>query len=137
MLFLENLIRALLIFNGLRSCHCQRALLVYHYPIEDDDMNPTRMTLREFYLTLIDDLIREVQQTGPAPQNNWSAESGPPLVNYLAGLRDRVVQVRGPTDLSEADDLMLRLITFYNLTNTEVRLELESLRKTLRDRGLI
>ena len=32
MLFLENLIRALLIFNGLLSCHCQRALLVYHYP---------------------------------------------------------------------------------------------------------
>jgi hypothetical protein len=32
MLFLENLIRALLIFNGLRSSHCQRALLGYHYP---------------------------------------------------------------------------------------------------------
>src|SRR5215813_7335942 len=32
MLFLENLLRALLIFNGLRSRHCQRALLVYHYP---------------------------------------------------------------------------------------------------------
>ena len=31
MLFLENLIRALLIFNGLQSHHCQRALLVYHY----------------------------------------------------------------------------------------------------------
>ena len=31
MLFLENLIRALLIFNGLRSRHCQRALLGYHY----------------------------------------------------------------------------------------------------------
>src|SRR5436305_118739 len=31
MLFLENLIRALLIFNRLRSRHCQRALLVYHY----------------------------------------------------------------------------------------------------------
>src|SRR5262245_57391811 len=30
MLFLETLIRALLIFNGLRSPHCQRALLVYH-----------------------------------------------------------------------------------------------------------
>jgi hypothetical protein len=33
MLFLENLIRALLIFNGLRSRHCQRALLIYHYPV--------------------------------------------------------------------------------------------------------
>src|SRR5215475_12192363 len=32
MLFLENLIRALLIFNGLRSLYCQRALLGYHYP---------------------------------------------------------------------------------------------------------
>jgi hypothetical protein len=32
MLFLENLIRALLIFNRLRSRHCQRALLGYHYP---------------------------------------------------------------------------------------------------------
>src|SRR6516165_3234025 len=32
MLFLKNLIRALRIFNGLRSCHGQRALLVYHYP---------------------------------------------------------------------------------------------------------
>jgi ATP-dependent phosphofructokinase / diphosphate-dependent phosphofructokinase len=31
MLFLENLIRALLIFNGLRSQHGQRALLGYHY----------------------------------------------------------------------------------------------------------
>jgi hypothetical protein len=31
MLFLENLIRALLIFNKLRSRHCQRALLGYHY----------------------------------------------------------------------------------------------------------
>src|SRR3989442_461886 len=31
MLFLENLIRALLIFR-LRSRHCQRALLGYHYP---------------------------------------------------------------------------------------------------------
>src|SRR5262245_2099699 len=31
MLFLKNLIRALWIFNGLRSRHCQRALLVYHY----------------------------------------------------------------------------------------------------------
>ena len=34
MLFLKNLIRALWIFNGLRSRHCQRALLVYHYPVE-------------------------------------------------------------------------------------------------------
>jgi IS1 transposase len=32
MLFLENLIQALLIFNGLRSRHYQRALLGYHYP---------------------------------------------------------------------------------------------------------
>src|SRR6266446_8581255 len=32
MLFLENFIRALLIFNELRSRHCQRALLGYHYP---------------------------------------------------------------------------------------------------------
>jgi DNA-binding transcriptional LysR family regulator len=31
MLFFANLIRALLIFNGLRSRYCQRALLVYHY----------------------------------------------------------------------------------------------------------
>ena len=31
MLVLENLIRALLICNGLRSRHCQRALLGYHY----------------------------------------------------------------------------------------------------------
>src|SRR5262245_43872936 len=31
MLFFENLIRALLIFNGLRGRYCQRALLVYHY----------------------------------------------------------------------------------------------------------
>ena len=31
MLFFENLIRALSIFNGLRSRYCQRALLVYHY----------------------------------------------------------------------------------------------------------
>src|SRR5689334_11090090 len=34
MLFLENLIRALLIFNGLRSCYCQRAFLGYHYLTE-------------------------------------------------------------------------------------------------------
>ena len=33
MLFLENLIRALLIFNGLRGQDYQRALLVYHYPL--------------------------------------------------------------------------------------------------------
>src|SRR4029453_14878112 len=32
MLFLKNLIRASWIFNGLGSRHCQRALLVYHYP---------------------------------------------------------------------------------------------------------
>src|SRR5215510_404166 len=32
MLFFENLIRALLIFNGLRNRYRQRALLVYHYP---------------------------------------------------------------------------------------------------------
>src|SRR5215510_15379526 len=32
MLFVENLIQASLIFNGLRGRHCQRALLVYHYP---------------------------------------------------------------------------------------------------------
>src|SRR6516162_9347387 len=32
MLFPENLIRALLIFSELRSHHCQRALLEYHYP---------------------------------------------------------------------------------------------------------
>ena len=32
MLFPENLMRALLIFNGLRSRYWQRALLVYHYP---------------------------------------------------------------------------------------------------------
>jgi hypothetical protein len=31
MLFPENLIRALLIFSELRSRHCQRALLEYHY----------------------------------------------------------------------------------------------------------
>ena len=31
MLFLENLIRALLIFNRLQSRYCQRALLGYHY----------------------------------------------------------------------------------------------------------
>src|SRR5262245_64754453 len=31
MLFSENLIRVLLMFNGLRSRYCQRALLVYHY----------------------------------------------------------------------------------------------------------
>jgi sugar phosphate permease len=31
MLFLENLIRALLVFNELWSRYCQRALLVYHY----------------------------------------------------------------------------------------------------------
>ena len=35
MLFLENLIRALLIFNGLRSHHGQRALLGYHYHLND------------------------------------------------------------------------------------------------------
>ena len=35
MLFLKNLIRALWIFNGLRSRHCLRALLVYHYPLAD------------------------------------------------------------------------------------------------------
>ena len=33
MLFLENLIRALLIFNGLRSRQRQRALLVSHYRV--------------------------------------------------------------------------------------------------------
>jgi hypothetical protein len=33
MLFLENLIRALLISNGLRGRNYQRALLVYHYPM--------------------------------------------------------------------------------------------------------
>jgi hypothetical protein len=27
-----------LIFNGLRSRYCQRALLVYHYPLEALDM---------------------------------------------------------------------------------------------------
>jgi len=32
MLFLENILKALFIFNGLRSRHCQRALLGYHYP---------------------------------------------------------------------------------------------------------
>jgi hypothetical protein len=32
MLFLENISQALFIFNGLRSHHCQRALLGYHYP---------------------------------------------------------------------------------------------------------
>jgi hypothetical protein len=32
MLFLENTLQALFIFNGLRSHHCQRALLGYHYP---------------------------------------------------------------------------------------------------------
>jgi hypothetical protein len=31
MLFLENTLQALFIFNGLRSRHCQRALLGYHY----------------------------------------------------------------------------------------------------------
>jgi hypothetical protein len=31
-LFLENLTQASLVFNGLQSCHGQRALLVYHYP---------------------------------------------------------------------------------------------------------
>src|SRR5262245_35960659 len=31
-LFAENLIRALLLFNELRSRHCQRALLRYHDP---------------------------------------------------------------------------------------------------------
>jgi len=31
MLFLENLGRVLLMFHGLRSRHCQRTLLVYHY----------------------------------------------------------------------------------------------------------
>jgi hypothetical protein len=31
MLFLENISQALFIFNGLRSHHCQRALLGYHY----------------------------------------------------------------------------------------------------------
>jgi hypothetical protein len=34
MLFLENHIRVLLIFNRLRCCHCQRALLGYHYPFQ-------------------------------------------------------------------------------------------------------
>jgi hypothetical protein len=33
MLFLENTLQALFIFNGLRSHHCQRALLGYHYPL--------------------------------------------------------------------------------------------------------
>jgi hypothetical protein len=32
MLFLENTLQTLFIFNGLRSRHCQRALLGYHYP---------------------------------------------------------------------------------------------------------
>jgi hypothetical protein len=32
MLFLENTLQALFIFNGLRSRHYQRALLGYHYP---------------------------------------------------------------------------------------------------------
>ena len=31
MLFLKNLLRALWMFNGVRSRQCQRAFLVYHY----------------------------------------------------------------------------------------------------------
>jgi class 3 adenylate cyclase len=42
MLFLENLIRALLICNGLLSRHCQRALLVYHYPHGRCTLDATR-----------------------------------------------------------------------------------------------
>src|SRR5262249_49618466 len=38
----ENLIRALLIFNGLRSRYCQRALLGYHYPKVDVDVERLR-----------------------------------------------------------------------------------------------
>jgi hypothetical protein len=52
MLFLENILQVLFIFNGLRRRHCQRALLGYHYqtvfltnalvqqpwrPFDDDD----------------------------------------------------------------------------------------------------
>ena len=33
MLFLENTLQVIFIFNGLRIHHCQRALLGYHYPI--------------------------------------------------------------------------------------------------------
>jgi insertion element IS1 protein InsB len=33
MLFLENTLQALFIFNGLRSRHCQRALLGYYYQV--------------------------------------------------------------------------------------------------------
>jgi len=35
MLFLENILQVLFIFNGLRRRHCQRALLGYHYHICD------------------------------------------------------------------------------------------------------
>src|SRR5215470_13877378 len=47
MLFLENLIRALLIFNGLRGHDYQRALLVYHYLntiVEQDHRAVKRVT---------------------------------------------------------------------------------------------
>src|SRR5262249_15799603 len=33
MLCLANPMRTLFVFNGLRSCHCQRASLGYHYPL--------------------------------------------------------------------------------------------------------
>jgi uncharacterized protein YjbI with pentapeptide repeats len=39
MLFLENTLQALFLFNGLRSHHCQRALLGYHYHIEEAEMH--------------------------------------------------------------------------------------------------
>jgi hypothetical protein len=41
MLFLENTLQALFIFNGLRSRHCQRALLGYHYRLMSDSCMST------------------------------------------------------------------------------------------------
>src|SRR5262249_49251915 len=44
MLLLENLMRTLFVFNGLRSCHCRRALLGYHYPLGDGGHACSRRT---------------------------------------------------------------------------------------------
>jgi hypothetical protein len=95
------------------------------------------MTLREFYVALIDDLLREIPKTKSSPQGNWSYESGPPLINFLEGLRNRVVQAGGSTDLSSTDNTFLRLISFMNVLSMETREEIESLKETLRQRGLI
>src|SRR4051812_42644570 len=98
-------------------------------------VHPQQMTLRDFYIRIIDDLIRAISETKPFPQANWLPESGPSLIGSLLCLRDRVLQVSGTTDLTAADNMTLRLITFHNLLTIEILTELEGLKEELRQRG--